>query len=271
MDAFAATVEALASASARARPRLMADWVASLDEPDRSAARSLLNRAEACFPTDLVARLPGIEPAARSLSMSEAVTALDALAAERSPSRKLERLARVLGQLTRPAARCFLLLATGPLRLDEEARPPLGTLAVVVTRVTGRRATLAVRGREGFVEVGQALLPDDERLASLIDLLVIEREGDRRWLRPEIVLEVSFEAVRRDARWSSGYALAAPTALRWLSDRQPFAVDMIERVEAFHEQSKVSTGPRTSAPPPLKSRRVDDLPLFGRPDKSSQE
>lgn len=272
MDAFAATVEALAAAPARARSRLTAEWLASLDEPARHAAQALLSRTRVSIPADLIARLPGIEPAARSLSMPQALDELEALADERSPGGKLYRLAATLERLTAPAARCYLALATGSLRLEEQpSGPPLGTLVAVLTGVTGRRGTLAVRGREGFVEVGRAELPDDEELDSLIERLVIEREGPRRWLRPEVVLEVPFEAVRRDARWSSGYAVSARTAGRWLPARQPFTVDTIERVEALHEQTRTLAGPRPSTPPVLKRRHLDDLPLFGGTRKTTEE
>lgn len=272
MDAFAATVEALSAAPVRARAQLTADWLASLQAPARRAAQALLSRTEVSVPADLIARLPGIEPAARSLSMQQAVGELDALAAERSPARKLERLTSTLQRLTAEAARCYLALATGTLRLDEQpSRPPLGTLVGVLTEATGRRGTLAVRGREGFVEVGRADLPDDEGLEPLLERLVIERDGSRRWLRPEVVVAVPFEGVRRDARWSSGFALMAPKTGRWLADRQPFTVDTIERVEAFHQQSRTLVGARPSTPPPLKSRRLDDLPLFGGPQKTAEE
>ncbi len=126
---------------------------------------------------------------------------------------------------------------------------PLDTLDVVVVGAEwghGKRrgvlsdVTFAVRSGEGdLVTVGKAYtgLTDAEILemtALLLDF-TIEDRGHYRTVRPQIVLEVAFDAVQRSSRHRSGYALRFPRIARWRHDKPVEEIDTLERVAAIAE------------------------------------
>jgi DNA ligase-1 len=132
-----------------------------------------------------------------------------------------------------------------------KVKRPYGTLDVVITAVEqghGRRATVlsdytfAVRGPEGFVNVGKAYsgLTDEEirELTRLLRALVTDRFGGRVLLvKPEVVLEVAFDGVQRSPRHKSGFALRFPRILRWRHDKRPEDCDTLATVEEMYERS----------------------------------
>lgn len=153
----------------------------------------------------------------------------------------------------------------------------LGTLDVVITRAEqgqGRRNavlsdyTFAVRAAKGLAELGRTYsgLPDEEvrRLSDMLEELTIDRRGGVRLVRPELVLEVTFDSVQKSTRYESGYALRFPRIVRWRTDKQPFQADTIETVEVLYaaelNAGRIST--RATTPPPARTQQVDDLPLF---------
>jgi DNA ligase 1 len=122
----------------------------------------------------------------------------------------------------------------------------LATLDVVVTgaeRGHGRRAkilsdyTFAVRASEDdptLLNVGKAYhgLTDAE-MAALSDRLLaltIQRFGRFHQVRPEVVLEVTFDVVQRSARHKAGYALRFPRIVRVRDDKPPEEADTLARV-----------------------------------------
>jgi len=126
---------------------------------------------------------------------------------------------------------------------------PLDTLDVVVVGAEwghGKRrgvlsdVTFAVCNAEGdLVTVGKAYtgLTDAEILemtALLLDI-TIEDRGHYRTVRPQIVLEVAFDAVQRSSRHRSGYALRFPRIARWRHDKPIEEIDTLERVAALAE------------------------------------
>jgi len=126
---------------------------------------------------------------------------------------------------------------------------PLATLDVVITAAEqghGRRAgvlsdyTFAVRSPEGFVNVGKAYsgLTDEEirELTALLHAAAVERRGGAVLVRPEIVLEVAFDAIQRSSRHNSGYALRFPRIVRWRRDKRPGDADELERVRQIYER-----------------------------------
>jgi DNA ligase 1 len=132
-----------------------------------------------------------------------------------------------------------------------KVKRPYGTLDVVITAAEqghGRRATVlsdytfAVRGPEGFLNVGKAYsgLTDEEirELTRLLKALVVDRYGSRVLVvKPEIVLEVAFDGVQRSPRHKSGYSLRFPRILRWRKDKQPADCDTLAAVEEMYERS----------------------------------
>jgi len=123
---------------------------------------------------------------------------------------------------------------------------PLATLDVVVTAVErghGRRRavlsdyTFAVRAAEddpSLLVVGKAYsgLTDVEiaELTRRFETLTIERRPGWHRVRPEVVLEVTFDTVQRSARHPSGYALRFPRIVRVRDDKPVAEIDTLARV-----------------------------------------
>jgi len=123
---------------------------------------------------------------------------------------------------------------------------PLATLDVVVTAVErghGRRRavlsdyTFAVRAAENdprLLVVGKAYsgLTDAEiaALTARFDALTLERRGGWHRVRPEVVLEVTFDVVQPSSRHASGYALRFPRIVRVRDDKPVAEIDTLARV-----------------------------------------
>ena len=122
----------------------------------------------------------------------------------------------------------------------------LATLDVVVTGVErghGRRNkvlsdyTFAVRASESdptLLNVGKAYngLTDAEisELTKRFESITTERFGRFHVVRPEVVLEVTFDIVQRSARHKAGYALRFPRIVRIRDDKPPKEIDTLARV-----------------------------------------
>ena len=125
----------------------------------------------------------------------------------------------------------------------------LATLDVVVTGVErghGRRNhvlsdyTFAVRASESdptLLNVGKAYngLTDVEiaELTKHFEAITTERFGRFHAVRPEVVLEVTFDIVQRSARHKAGYALRFPRIVRVRDDKPPSEIDTLSRVRAL--------------------------------------
>jgi DNA ligase-1 len=123
----------------------------------------------------------------------------------------------------------------------------MATLDVVVTGVErghGRRRgvlsdyTFAVRASETdptLLNVGKAYngLTDAEiaELTGRFEALTVERYGRYHVVRPEVVLEVTFDVVQRSARHKAGYALRFPRIVRVRDDKPASEVDTLARVK----------------------------------------
>ncbi|HWR53926.1 MAG TPA: ATP-dependent DNA ligase [Bryobacteraceae bacterium] len=133
-------------------------------------------------------------------------------------------------------------------------KQPYATLDVVITaaeRGHGKRAsvlsdyTFAVRTEDGYLNVGKAYsgLTDVEirELTEMLQGMVIGHYGPVLAVRPEIVLEVAFDAIQKSTRHKSGYAMRFPRIVRWRRDKRPEDVDTLDRVRELHDsQGKLS-------------------------------
>jgi DNA ligase-1 len=73
--------------------------------------------------------------------------------------------------------------------------------------------------------------------ALLHDITLVDG-GHYRTVRPQIVLEVAFDAVQRSTRHRSGYALRFPRIARWRHDKPVDEIDTLDRVAAIaHSQA----------------------------------
>ena len=122
----------------------------------------------------------------------------------------------------------------------------LATLDVVVTGVErghGRRNdvlsdyTFAVRASETdptLLNVGKAYngLTDAEiaELTERFKSITTQQFGRFHAVRPEVVLEVTFDVVQKSARHKAGYALRFPRIVRVRDDKPPGEIDTLQRV-----------------------------------------
>ena len=124
-------------------------------------------------------------------------------------------------------------------------KQPLDTLDVVVVGAEwghGKRrgvlsdVTFAVRvdATDDLVTIGKAYSGlTDAEIAEMTKLLLestIADHGHYRTVRPEIVLEVAFDAVQPSTRHKSGYALRFPRIARWRHDKPVSEIDTLSRV-----------------------------------------
>jgi DNA ligase-1 len=122
----------------------------------------------------------------------------------------------------------------------------LATLDVVVTGVErghGRRNgvlsdyTFAVRASasdDTLLNVGKAYngLTDVEiaELTERFKAITTQQFGRYHAVRPEVVLEVTFDIVQKSARHKAGYALRFPRIVRVRDDKPPSEIDTLQRV-----------------------------------------
>lgn len=122
---------------------------------------------------------------------------------------------------------------------------PLDTLDVVVIGAEwghGKRrgvlsdVTFAVRvdGTDDLVPIGKAYTGlTDAEIAEmtqlLLDITTLDR-GHYRSVKPQIVLEVAFDAVQASTRHRSGYALRFPRIAHWRHDKPLSEIDTLSRV-----------------------------------------
>ena len=108
------------------------------------------------------------------------------------------------------------------------------------------------RYEEEFIPIGKAYggYPDQEwkDLNKAIKGCIIDRFGPTAQLRPEIVVELEFEAIQPNSRTKAKYTLRFPRfkAIRW--DLSPKDVDSLEHVELlFKEHQSKERSPQKSS------------------------
>jgi DNA ligase-1 len=128
---------------------------------------------------------------------------------------------------------------------------PLATLDVVVTSVEwghGKRKgvlsdyTFAVRDTATgkLLNVGKAYSGlTDAEIATMTKRFMAITTEDRGWARvvkPEVVLEVAFDAIQRSNRHASGYAMRFPRIVRIRDDKPVDEIDTLDRVRELYER-----------------------------------
>jgi DNA ligase-1 len=67
-------------------------------------------------------------------------------------------------------------------------------------------------------------------LTTRFESITTERFGRYHVVRPEVVLEVTFDIVQRSTRHRAGYALRFPRIVRVRDDKPPMEIDTLARV-----------------------------------------
>ncbi len=128
----------------------------------------------------------------------------------------------------------------------------LDTLDVVVVAAEyghGKRVgvisdyTFAVKEGQDLKIVGKAYsgLTDAEiiDMTEIMKNTTIQDHGYRRIVKPEVVLEVAFDAIQKSDRHNSGFALRFPRIKRIRYDKSIREIDDMEKVKKIYEAQKV--------------------------------
>ena len=128
----------------------------------------------------------------------------------------------------------------------------LDTLDVVIVAAEyghGKRAgvisdyTFAVKDDGDLKVIGKAYsgLSDAEiaETTKLVKTITMQDQGYRMTVKPELVIEVAFDAIQKSERHDSGYALRFPRIKRLRFDKSPKEIDTLERVKKIYESQSV--------------------------------
>jgi DNA ligase-1 len=128
----------------------------------------------------------------------------------------------------------------------------LDTLDVVIVAAEyghGKRAgvisdyTFAVQDQDKLKVIGKAYsgLTDAEisDMTKLLKEITLEEKGYRRTVTPQVVLEVSFDAIQKSNRHNSGFALRFPRIKRIRTDKRVNQIDTLDKVRKIYENQKV--------------------------------
>lgn len=128
----------------------------------------------------------------------------------------------------------------------------LDTLDVVVIAAEyghGKRAglisdyTFAVKDGDALKVIGKAYsgLTDPEilEMTKLLKEITLRDYGHRMSIKPQVVLEVAFDAIQKSGRHDSGYALRFPRIKRIRRDKSVLEIDTIEKVKQIYVEQKV--------------------------------
>ncbi|HEV8338276.1 MAG TPA: ATP-dependent DNA ligase [bacterium] len=146
-------------------------------------------------------------------------------------------------------------------RLWVKLKEELATLDVVVVSVEwghGKRAkvlsdvTFAVRDGDRLATVGKAYSGlTDKEIAEMTRWFLehtIRDLGRVKVVRPEIVLEVAFDAVMVSDRHDSGFALRFPRIKRWRTDKSADEINTLDEVRHIYDRQIVKPASDEVAP-----------------------
>ncbi|MBW3022684.1 hypothetical protein KY308_01100 [Candidatus Woesearchaeota archaeon] len=77
-----------------------------------------------------------------------------------------------------------------------------------------------------------------EQLTKLLKPLIISEKGKEVRVKPEIVVEVTYEEIQKSPTYASGYALRFPRFLRLRDDRAPDEASTLAMVEDLYKDQR---------------------------------
>lgn len=135
-------------------------------------------------------------------------------------------------------------------------KPVMDSLDLVIVKAEwgeGKRAnwltsfTLATKSEEGFLEVGKVSTGFKElagegltynSVTEILKPLIVAENGKEVRLKPEVVIEVSYEEIQKSPTYSSGYALRFPRFLKIRDERAVDDVDDIETIGKLYKRQR---------------------------------
>ncbi len=77
-----------------------------------------------------------------------------------------------------------------------------------------------------------------EQLTELLKPHIVSEKGKEVKIKPNLVVEVTYEEIQKSPTYSSGYALRFPRFLRLREDRAPEEASTLEMVKAFYDEQR---------------------------------
>ncbi|MEM5830747.1 MAG: ATP-dependent DNA ligase [Candidatus Aenigmatarchaeota archaeon] len=74
-----------------------------------------------------------------------------------------------------------------------------------------------------------------ELMTEILTPLIIKREGNFVWVKPKIVVEVSYQEIQKSPNYTSGYALRFPRIERIREDKSVNEIDTLKRLEELYK------------------------------------
>lgn len=75
-----------------------------------------------------------------------------------------------------------------------------------------------------------------EKVTQRLQEIIIEEEGRKVRVKPEIVVEIGYEEIQKSPKYETGYALRFPRLLRFRPDKGPEEADDTERLNSLYEK-----------------------------------
>jgi DNA ligase-1 len=121
----------------------------------------------------------------------------------------------------------------------------IDAVIVVAEYGHGKRAgmlsdyTFAVKDSDSLKTIGKAYsgLTDMEieELTARLRSIIVQDEGYRLLVRPEIVLEIAFDSIQKSDRHDSGFALRFPRIKYVRADKPASDIDTMDKVRRIYE------------------------------------
>lgn len=205
-----------------------------------------VQKSEGSLPAAIGSLLPAREDDL-SLTLEFVETARVTLRAA-SSQKRYTCLAELLGMASPVSATVLLKLIAGQLPLGmllSSETPPERpfTFRLVIVAASADHAdrmsllsdyTIAVWHEEHLLSIGtvweglEAAIQN--QLTAVLNTLIITRKGPVVLVEPRVVLQVACAGVALNRRRQAGYALQAPSIVRWLPEVAPEAADSLELV-----------------------------------------
>ena len=77
-----------------------------------------------------------------------------------------------------------------------------------------------------------------EQLTKLLNPHIISSKGKEVRIKPEVVIEVTYEEIQKSPSYSSGYALRFPRLTRLRDDRAPEEASTIQMVKQYYNEQR---------------------------------
>ena len=84
-----------------------------------------------------------------------------------------------------------------------------------------------------------------EELRNVVETAKINRDEEGIFIKPSIVVEVTYQEIQIADEYTSGYALRVPKVVRFRPDKNVDEIDSLEKMQKLYELQYERQAPRT--------------------------